>query len=267
MAKLQYTFKTDTLFKMLFVKYPDLLKKLVAALLGITYESIEYFNITNPDMTPEELGKKFCRLDINMRVNGQIVDLEIQVADSGSYPDRSLFYWAREFSTGIDEGDDYSLLPRTIIISILGYNQFSNPQKFHSEFQCLEVTTYEPLTEKMVLHFYELKKMPPLNKADSGRDLWLKLFKAETEEELTKIEKMGVPIMSEAIVAYRHVAASPELREAERMRSKARHDEAQAIKSAEQRGAKSERERWQGVAAENEELRKQLAELRERHVE
>ncbi len=34
MGKLRYTFKTDTLFKMLFVKHQDLLKKLVAALLG-----------------------------------------------------------------------------------------------------------------------------------------------------------------------------------------------------------------------------------------
>jgi hypothetical protein len=29
--------------------------------------------------------------------------------------------------------------------------------------------------------------------------LWLKLFKAETEEELTKIELMAVPIMKQAI--------------------------------------------------------------------
>jgi len=115
----------------------------------------------------------------------------------------------------------------------------------------------------MNLHFYELKKLPPLNKEDNGRDLWLKLFKAETEEELTKIEEMGVSIMSEAIVAYRNVAASPELREAERMRSKARHDEAQAIKNAEHKRD----EHWKGVAAENEELRKQLAELKARHGE
>ena len=43
---------------------------------------------------------------------------------------------------------------------------------------------------------------------------------------------MGVPIMSEAIMAFRHVAASPELQQAERMRSKARHDEAQALRYA-----------------------------------
>jgi predicted transposase/invertase (TIGR01784 family) len=261
MSKLKYTFKTDTLFKMLFVKYPELLKKLVAALLSISYESIEQFDITNPNITPEELGKKFCRLDINMTVNGQIVDLEIQVSDEGNYPERSLFYWAREFSTGIKEGDDYSLLPRTIVISILGFNQFPNPNKFHSEYQCLEVTTHEALSDKMVMHFYELMKLPPLDKSDSGRDLWLKLFKAETEEELAKIEEMGEPIMSEAIVAYRHIAASPEFREAERMRSKSRHDEAQAIKNAERRGADSERVVWQSVVADKD------AEIADKDVE
>ena len=39
MGKLRYTFKTDTLFKMLFVKHRSLLKHLVAALLGIALES------------------------------------------------------------------------------------------------------------------------------------------------------------------------------------------------------------------------------------
>ena len=37
--------------------------------------------------------------------------------------------------------------------------------------------------------------------------------------------------MSEAIGAYRHVAASPEFREIERMMSKARHDEAQTLRN------------------------------------
>jgi len=245
MTKLKYNLKSDTLFKMLFARNQDLLKRLVAALLGIKYEDIAEFNVINPEISPEEMGKKFCRLDINMMVNGQKLDLELQVADEGNYPERSLFYWAREYSTGIDEGQNYSLLPRTIIISILGFNQFSDLEKFHHEFQCLEVTTHEPLTDKMVLHFYELKKLAPLSDADSGKDLWLKLFNAETEEELNKIEKMGVSFMSEAIMAYRHVAASPEFRELERVRSKARHDEAQAIYNAERKV----REHWQSVVA------------------
>ena len=241
MTELKYTFKTDTLFKLLFTKYPDLLKRLVSELLGIEYGDIAQFLITNPEMSPEEIGKKFCRLDINMIVDGRRINLEIQVDKEGNYPERSLFYWAREYSTAISEGDDYALLPRTIIISILGFNQFSNPRKYRSRFQALEVTTHEPLTDKLDLQFYELKKLPPLDETDSGRDLWLKLFRADTEEELAKIEKMGVPIMNEAIAAYRHVAASPELRELERMRSKARHDEAQALSDAKQEGRQEEK--------------------------
>ena len=39
MKKLEYTFKTDILFKMLFVQHPDLLKNLVSALLNIPIQS------------------------------------------------------------------------------------------------------------------------------------------------------------------------------------------------------------------------------------
>jgi predicted transposase/invertase (TIGR01784 family) len=247
MTKLKYTFKNDTLFKMLFVKYPDLLKKLVSDLLSIQYNDIEQFEITNPEMPPEELGKKYCKLDITMIVDGRHINLEVQVEDEGNYPERSLFYWAREFSTAIKEGDDFSLLPCTIIISILGFNQFSGNKGFHSEFQPLEVTRHEPLSDKMILHFFELKKLPPLIGTDNSKEIWLSLFKAETEEELKKIEEMGVPTMSEAIGAYRHVAGSSEFRERERMRSKARHDEAQALYNA----TRKEREKWQGIVAEN----------------
>ena len=43
--------------------------------------------------------------------------------------------------------------------------------------------------------------------------------------------------MSEAIQAYRHITVTPEFREAERLRTKARHDEAQALFNAERNKA------------------------------
>ena len=64
MTELKYKFTYDMLFKLLFVKYPDLLERLVAAILGITVDSITEFTITNPDIPPEALGDKFCKLDI-----------------------------------------------------------------------------------------------------------------------------------------------------------------------------------------------------------
>jgi predicted transposase/invertase (TIGR01784 family) len=249
MTPLEYTFKNDTLFKMLFVKYPELLKKLIAALLNISFDSIEDFRITNPEMPPEALGDKFCRLDIIMEIDGQRVDLEIQVHDEKDYPERSLFYWAREYSAALDEGKYYAQLPQTVVISIVAFKLFDCGE-FHSEFRALEVTRHEPLTDRMALHYFELTKLPEEVGAGSGPELWLALFRAETEEELEKIKATEVPEMEQAIGAYRNITATSEFREKERLRSLARHNEAAALHNAEQRGAEAERGKWLSVIAD-----------------
>jgi len=76
--------------------------------------------------------------------------------------------------------------------------------------------------------------------------LWLTLFKARTEEELKRIEKMEEPIMGQAIGAYRRVTATKEFKELERLRERARYNEASAIDNAERK----EREKWQGILAD-----------------
>jgi len=234
-SKLKYTFKTDTLFKMLFVQNQGLLQKLVAVLLRIPLESIQEFVVRNPDIAPEMLGEKFCRLDINMIVNGQRIDLEVQVANEGDYPERVMYYWAREFSSSLAAGQGYSTLPRTIVISIIDFNLF-NCTEFYSFFQPLETTRHTLLSDRMGFQFFELTKLPDEIDAKDPLLLWLSLFKANTEEEFEKIRAMEVPEMEQAINAYYTITASPEFQEVERLRAKARHDEAQALYNAEQRG-------------------------------
>ena len=125
MTELKYKLTNDVLFKSLFVKHKGLLKRLVAALLGIRVEDIGAdFRVANSEMPPEAMGEKFCHLDINMTVNGQRVDLEVQVEDRGDYPERSLYYWAREYSSALPAGEDFCGLPRTIVISILAFPLF-----------------------------------------------------------------------------------------------------------------------------------------------
>jgi len=249
MTKLAYTFKTDTLFKMLFVKYPDLLKQLVSELLKIPLNSIEQFEITNPEMPPESLGDKFCRLDINMIVDRQRVSLEIQVRNEGDYPNRILFQWAKIFSSALPSGKDYIDLPRTVVISIINFPLFKC-KEFHSEFRPLEATRHELLSDNMSLHFFELKKIPQEVNANDMLLLWLSLFKAETEEELKQIESMEVPIMKQAIDAYHQITVTPEFREAERLREMARHNEAAALRNAKNEGKNEERRLWQDVVAD-----------------
>jgi len=227
MNKLKYTFKTDILFKMIFVKYPKLLKQLVSALLGISLESIGQFAVTNPEMPPENFGGKSCRLDINMIVDGQLVDLEIQVRDEGAYPERVLFNWARDYSSALPASEHYNMLPRAIVISIINFNLFDCEQ-YHSEFAPLEVSRHTLLSDKMSLHFFELQKLPEKINADDMLLLWLSLFKAETEEELEKIKTLEVPVMNQAIKAYKHMSKT-ERRNIQRMLELGAHDQAQRI--------------------------------------
>jgi len=180
-------------------------------------------------------------------VNGQLIDLEIQVANEDDYPERVMLYWAREFSTALPAGESYSMLPRTIIISIIDFRLFDCAE-YHSFFQPLEVTRHTLLSDKMGFYFFELKKLPKNITEDNALLLWLSLFDANTEEDLEKIKAMEVPEMNQAINAYYAITASSEFREIERLREKARHDEAQALYHAEQKG------RSKGISERNVEI-------------
>ena len=244
MAELEYKFTNDILFKILFTRHINLLKSLVSALLDIKLDSIEEFKIINPEIPPDLIKEKFCRLDINMVVNGQQVDLEVQVEDEKDYTYRSVYYWARDYSSSLNKGKTYSELPRVIVISILDFNLFKC-KEFHSEFEILEVTRHERLTDRLSMHFYELHKIPKVI-TKSGKILWLSLFGSKTEEQLKEIEALGVPEMKEAIEAFNNIAVSDEFREFERLRSRAEHNEASALANE----RRKEREKWQGVVAE-----------------
>jgi len=121
-------------------------------------------------------------------------------------------------------------------------------EEVHSEFQVLEVKRHTPLTDKCGLHFFELPKMPEVEtiNANSEKDLWLALFNAETEEELSR---NGGAVMSEAIQAYRGVTATEEFRNLEWLRDRTRRDESNALSNARKQGAKQRDEHWQGVVA------------------
>jgi len=258
----------DLVFRLVFTKYPELLKQLIAALLEISYESIKQFEITSRDITPEEIGKKTCTLDIKMIVDDKHLNLEVQVEDEKNYVERSLYYWARMFSKALNEGVDYATSPRTIVISILGFNLFRGGKKYFSEFKLLDVESHNLLTDRCALHYYELCKLPKSLNIDNRKEMWLNLFNAKTEEEIANLDSLGVPIMSEAIYAFRQVSTSKELEDIEWLREKSVRDEAWRTGNA----VRERDEHWQGVvtdlrAVKDAELAKKDAELAKKDAE
>ena len=249
MTELKYKFTYDMLFKLLFVKYPDLLKRLVAAILGIAVEGITEFVITNPDILPDALGDKFCKLDINMTVNGRKVNLEVQVEREDDYPERTLYYWARLYSSALKAGAPYSSLPRVIIISIVDFKMF-NCAEYCSEFLPLEASRHELLSDRMAMLYFEVQKLPKDIDANNELELMLSLFRAKTEEELKQLEALEVAVVTQTIGAYREIVVSPEFRELERLRADALHNEASALLNAQRKGYREADEKWQGVVTE-----------------
>ena len=127
-------------------------------------------------------------------------------------------------------------------------------KEFHSEYQALEVTHHTPLMDRMSLHYFELPKLPEGVSADDRLQLWLKLFDAETEEELNQIELLEVPDMQQVIQAYRSITATDEFRTLDRIRSDARRNETSALGNTRREAAREATEiansKWQSVVAE-----------------
>ncbi|MGN0692832.1 MAG: PD-(D/E)XK nuclease family transposase [Oscillospiraceae bacterium] len=69
-----------------------------------------------------------------------------------------------------------------------------------------------------------------------SQELWLQFLNAESEEELEKIAATNIPIMQKAVKVIYDMSEDPEIRELARLREKALHDEATALKRAREEG-------------------------------
>ena len=104
--------------------------------------------------------------------------------------------------------------------------------EFHSHFKLLETNRHETLTDKCSIHFFELKKINKNINENNRMELWLQLINAESEEELAMLQETNVPVIQKAVMVIHKMSADEKMQEIARMREKALHDEASALKSA-----------------------------------
>jgi predicted transposase/invertase (TIGR01784 family) len=250
--KIAYPLHDDIAFKMAMTHDHKLLKSLISSLLGLKEEGIQKLIITNSEITPEQIATKYCRLDLNMVVNGQIVDVEIQLKTDKELIYRFTLYLSKLHANALGSGKDYNTTPQTILICILGENLF-DCKEYHSKFCFMETTRHELLHDRLVLEFYELAKLTDSLDSDDMLSLWLRLIKADTEEELEKIERLGVDVMSKAVQTVREMQGDAALHHLALRREMAAHDEAHALNVARREGerqgrAEGERQKALGVA-------------------
>ena len=225
--------KLDIIFKRIFgdSKNERIIKAFLSALLEIPKESITSLTIENVELPPEYADQKFSKLDLKLNVNDRIVDVEMQINRVPGFSERSLYYGAKLYAEQLKSGDDYEKLNQTICINITSFNAFKC-EDYHSCFKMIEHKRHEVLTEKFMIHFFELNKINKYSK-NKPMDDWLKLINAETEGELMDIQTTTlIPEIQETIVHLRTLNGDEKIRREAELREKRLHDEASSMQGA-----------------------------------
>lgn len=229
--------KLDIIFKRIFgdAKNDDIIRAFLEDLLEMKRGTIQQIYIDNVEIPPDEIGKKFSRLDLKMKVDNQIVNIEMQVNYESDFKDRTLFYWSKIYSEELGSGEEYGDLKKTICINIINFVALDNPD-YHSHFIAAEKNTGEILSEKFDIHFFELKKIKSSARKRPMED-WLNLINAETEGDLMDVEvNTNIQEVKKAIVVLRELNADEQLKYEASLREKRLHDEASALGCARREG-------------------------------
>lgn len=182
-------------------------KAFLSDILGIPEEEIRTARLLNPFLRKRYKKQKLGILDILLELNDDTrINIEIQLKASSSWDRRQIFYLSKLFTSDLKVGENYSRLKRCIGISILDFNLTDRPE-YHSIY-FLQDEKGNRFSDVFEIHTIELKKKLMGNEA---ADDWIRLFNAESEEdlEMIKTEKAG---LREAIREVKRMSLSERLR-------------------------------------------------------
>ena len=226
--------RIDVVFKMLFTpkSNEDILTDFLAAVLEIDPSDISGVKVLNGEVLPDDITKKFSRLDILLSVKDKKINIEMQVQMTNDYADRVLFYAAKLLVKDLESGNPYSSLEQTISINILDYTMF-NTEACHSTFMLKELQREEILTDKLRIDFLELPKTESDKSIQVKRlKKWLRFLNIRDEEDADMIAQANDSMINKAVYILREMSADERMREIARQREKRLHDETSYMETA-----------------------------------
>jgi len=226
----------DFLFKRLFGDEQN--TDLLIALLNSIFDDaggphVMSIQLLNPYIDKEALTDKMSVLDIVARTDqGTLIDVEIQIRNTGEMRERSLYYWTKLYEGQLHEGETYHTLHPAMAINLLDFVEIPN-DRVHNVFQ-LKNQDGALLTDHLTLHFLELPKLAqPAEPTPLVR--WLTFLKAQTQADREDLVK-GDPMMEKALNTLEFLSHDAQTRQRYEARQKALHDYATAIETAKRQG-------------------------------
>lgn len=221
--------KEDECFKRLF-QNETVRKYFISDVLGIAVEKIKNVRLMNTELGRRYHNQKLGILDVVIEFNDDTrIDIELQLRKKKDWNRRQIFYLAQMYTAELLMGQDYAELKRSVLISITDF-QVDGSKEYHHVYR-LKNENGREFSDLLEIHTIELRK--ELCGTDPLDD-WVRLFNAETKEDLDMIKTDNVGILT----AIRELTTSPlqvmrEIRQAK-------------LKSERDRRAEDAYVRWEG---------------------
>lgn len=175
----------DYIFKRLFSKKgnEDILKDLLEGILEIKIEEVEVMQ--EVELERINIRDKTGVLDIKAVIDKKTtIDIEMQIKNEYNMIERTLFYWAGLYYTGLKSSEKYKENNKVITINLLRFNIFKETN-YHIVGKIKEKESNNILTDKLEVHFIELPKFLATKKGGNKKlRQWLEFICNEREEEV-----------------------------------------------------------------------------------
>jgi len=260
---LKYTLTNDYLFRMVLQRDNETLIMLICSVLHLSRDQVIDATIDNPIEPGKSIDDKEYQLDIVVKLNGNItINLEMQVVNYHNWSARSLCYLCRKFDS-VARGEDYNAAQPVYQIGFLDFTLFEDHPEFFARYQMRSASDGYLYTDKFNLFVVELRHTDMATEEDKlyGIDVWAKLFKATTWEEIKMITQSNPSLNSAAEALFVSTANQDILEQCRIREDNIAHEKYQAEKiqslTEENESLIDENE---SLTNENERLRKLLEE-------
>jgi predicted transposase/invertase (TIGR01784 family) len=226
----------DAIFKAIFERNLDCLQDFLSLVMDVDVNTFDSIKVTNPGLTPEQIGDKFAVLDMLVVMDsGEKINVEMQNYNEGNYKERSVFNCSKVFSKDLKAGDDYSDLRKTVCINVMQFPLFKG-SAYHSTVYPIIKETGEIVTDLWQIHYFETPKIP--YDPHIRLEYWLEFFTVKTKEELDMVRAHNDVMINKAIDAALLMNKDDYMREVARQRENRRVNEATALSAAWREGNK-----------------------------
>ncbi|MFL0198849.1 Rpn family recombination-promoting nuclease/putative transposase [Clostridium sp. WILCCON 0269] len=179
--------KIDFAFKLLFgnSKNIDILIALLSAILKLPINEFVEIEIMDEELLHEFKEDKKEILDVKVTTKEKKrMDIRIHIFPHGFIPEKTMFYWANMYISGINSVDTCNKLKKCITINIAD-SKYTPLKGIHTTYHITEDKTGYKLTDVPEIHFIELSKLldeEVMKDENEAIVQWMEFIGAKSEE-------------------------------------------------------------------------------------